>query len=324
MSSGNPIEHGIPTRQPAVALLCVNSADAEKFNKTTGEREDWNYPNRILINNQSPLLFGYMTRLILTEICLQWSSPNVNPYNNTITIMCDKGDDALVVRVSVPVGWYTPTQLATALQTALRNAFQTFLGVDNTWETNVSPTTGQFSILTGTGNFSFYVVPGRATNVGLSPVQDDLCNMLGLTPSDAGEPYTSITGGYASYQYTPYIDIVSSLLTKNQNVRDSDTSKQAQGNFLARVYLANEDISPTDYVNGTNIPGCRPFLFKREFKTPKVINWNTSENVDSIDISIVDYLGNPLYMPPKINNVGVSYTVGNTADLFFTIQAQEQ
>jgi len=327
MSSGAPKEQAIPIRQPGVALLCVNSADAERFDNSTGLRVDSNFPNRIIINNQSPLLFGYMTRLSLTEICLQWSSPNVNETNNSITIFCDnKTGDYLTTRVFVGEGWYTPTQLATALQTALRTTFEDFLGDENLWECSVNSTTGQFTIDTGGGDFLFYVIPGNARNVGLSYKQDDLCNMLGLTPTnfESQDTYESITGGYASYQYTPYVDIVSNLLTKNQNVRDCDTSKKAQGNFLARVYLANEDIVPTDYANGTNIIGCRPFVFKREFKTPKIITWNTTENIDNIDLQVLDYKGNPLYIPPQERNAGVSYQVGNTADLFFNIFATEQ
>jgi hypothetical protein len=73
-----------------------------------------------------------------------------------------------------------------------------------------------------------------------------------------------------------------------------------------------------------NIVGVRPFFLHKEFNTPKVISWNTTENVDIIDLQVLDRLGFPIY----VEQFNAQYnenvvTIGNTASFQFTIQATE-
>ena len=336
MSSGAPREEGTPVRYPSAALLCVNSADAEVFNKSSGERQDNNFPSRVYINNNRPLMFGYMTRVALTEVNLEWDTPNVNPNNNSITITVANEVTNITVtqRSRIDVGWYKPSELAAELQAQLNADWAEFLNTksgEEPWSVTVDPKTLYITITALTpqaegdwDDFNFYIVPCTAKNVpGFSPLPLDLTNMLGLTPSaDTADFWTTITGGYASYQYTPYVDIVSNLLTKNQNVNDGDTTKQVVSSKLARLYLSNEEL-----VNRTedNIIGCRPFVFRREFQYPKQIQWNTTENIDVIDISVLDFQGNPVYIRPiyETSSGNTVVTIGNTADFMFTVQVTE-
>jgi hypothetical protein len=333
MSSGSPQETGTPIRYPSTALLCVNSSDAELFNKTTGERIDNNYPNRVYINNNRPLMFGYMTRVALTEVNMEWDTPNVNPKNNTITIAVDNQTTGTqqVLRSTLTPGWYKPTELATALEAQLNADWATFLHAgagEEPWSVTVDPKTLYVTIdaLTPSApgdfdDFAFYIVPCGAKNTALPVLPLDLTNMLGLTPSQGSADYwTRITGGYASYQYTPYVDIISNLLTKNQNVADGDTTKQVVSSKLARLYLSNEEL-----INRTedNIIGCRPFVFRREFAMPKQIMWNTTENIDVIDISVLDFQGNPIYIRPIFESNLTTATIGDTADFMFSVQVTE-
>jgi hypothetical protein len=138
-------------------------------------------------------------------------------------------------------------------------------------------------------------------------LQNDLTEMLGLTPSSTGiKAYTSVIGGYASFQYTPYVDLVSQTLTKNQKVSDSDSSDYRQPNKLARIYLANETIQPffasaTYDLSGAlvgaddNVIGTAPFTFRREFKFPKQIQWNKDQYIDYIELQLLDSHGQ--YLP---------------------------
>ena len=334
MSSGSPQESGTPIRYPSTALLCVNSADAELFNKTTGERIDNNYPNRVYINNNRPLMFGYMTRVALTEVNMQWDTPNVNPNNNTITISVfnlTTNDDS-TIRSTLDIGWYKPSELAAELEAQLNADWATFLNAaagQEPWSVTVDPKTLHITINALTpsapgdfNDFSFSIVSCTArNNPGLPAIPLDLTNMLGLTPSTLASDYwTSITGGYASYQYTPFIDIVSNSLTSNQNVTDGDTTKQVVTSKLTRLYLSNQEL-----VNRTedNIIGCRPFVFRREFEYPKQIQWNSTENIDVIDISVLDFQGNPIFISPLFSSTGTLATIGNTADFMFSVQVTE-
>ena len=358
--SGVPVEDATTFRNPSVALLCVNSADAEIFNKTTGARVDDKTPAEIYINYGKPFLFGYMTRLALTEVNINWATPNVNPLNNNLTIQVDNitTDESLILRITIPVGFYTPSELALAVQTQFTDAFGDFLNLGahavDPIEVNWINQSSSFNILVVEPNvwdeFSIRILSssvfrpvGASVPVALPSLDYDLTDMMGLTQVEAGAvSFKAIVGGYASMLYTPYIDIVSSILTKNQNVQDGDTFKLSSTAKLTRLYLSNENIvgryeklvpvynasgviTSADYE--TNIIGCRPFCFKREFQTPKQISWNTTENVDVMDLSVLDYKGNPVYITPKAQidttELPDALQVGNTADFQFTIMASE-
>jgi hypothetical protein len=199
----------------------------------------------------------------------------------------------------------------------------------------------------------------NALGTGFPALDDDLTTMMGLTPvtfpGDTASPdpinvpptwnyYPRVSGGFASMVQTAYFDVVSNFLTSNQNVADGDTdTRNNKGSKLARIYLANEHmenaredviynmavVPPTVAGYNTNIVGCRPFYFRREFKLPKQIMWDNTENVDVIDIRLIDYQGNPLYIIPSAGEAGTpgyspsNAVTGNTQDVFFTVQATE-
>lgn len=357
--SGEPIDKGVTTRNPAVALLCVNSADQEQFNITTGLRINSSTPAKIYINNQQPLLFGYMTRLALTEVSMEWATPNVNDYNNTLTIGYYASATptvlAGIVRITIPVGFYTAPLLGKAVADALNaNATLTAFFGANTFSvifggllcgTNVvvagqtlTTNSSDYVIETSSAVGRFALLPYSKKYPGLAPLRDDLTNMMGITPSETSlTSYLAIQGGYASLQYTPFVDIISNLLTKNQNVRDGTSTKaQKSSSILARVYLANENFTkrevtityaPTTgiFIGSTdNAIGTSSGTLRREFVYPKQIMWNNTENVDVIDIEVLDAKGNPLFYNPSASTLGAdTVQIANTADLFFTLQATE-
>lgn len=360
MSSGAPIEKGVPIRYPSTALLCVNSEDGEIYDKSTQLRLNVGNPSQIYINNQQPALNGYMTRLALTEMLVHWATPNVNARNNTLTVgVYNTGTGAFItaVRISITTEFYTGPSLGVAVATALNanvtltaqfgaNTFGvtfggrpcgTFLALAG--QTVDWLSTADYVISTSTVNpRAFAFLPYDSPITGLPILTDDLTNMMGITPTaTTPQYYTTLQGGYASLQYTPYIDITSSLLTKNQNVRDGTSEKRGAQNLLARVYFANEDFlfraGTVTYAAGTgafagstdNAIGCRAGSFRREFKFPKQIQWNTTENVDVIDIQVLDYRGNPLFYSPSATVLipGNTVQISNTADLMFSIQATE-
>lgn len=321
MSSGSPAENGTPIRYPSVALLCVDSTDQNRYD-VNKYRIDSESPSRIYINKQRPLMFGYMTRLALTEMNIQWDTPNVNNLNNTLTMAIYSAFGTIppvvsfvsYIRVTVPVGFYTPTDLASQLQTEL-NDNQDIIDLGLTFTVTYNEQTGSFTIHQ-TAQYSggrvagyFKIVSGSApySLTGLQPVQYDLLYCMGIdaVTKPGVEPvgfYSILKGGYAPMLYTPYVDVVSNFLTKNQNVQDGATSTTYTSSKLARIYFSNEAIvNPHDDLTAgeavtsiCNIVGTRPCSFRREFKVPKQIQWNSTENVDVIDIQVLDYKGNPI------------------------------
>lgn len=349
MSTGAQHETGTPIRMPSVALLCIDSADATRYN-ALGYADNDSSPASININKQTPLLFGYMTRIALTEINLAWDTPNVNARNNTLTIrVADVSGIAApanikgTYRIAIAEGFRTPKNIASQVQNALN--YLTISGISGNFFVQHFEAAAEFDIVVDTPNLFISILPpnmlydidATATNTGVTNVftglvQDDLTYMMGLTPPAETTNYFSSTilSAYASCQYTPYIDIVSSVLTKNQNVRDNDSNLRNGTAKLARVYLSHPgainqfDIDEDGVIGNCNIVGVRPFTIHREFQTPKVISWNTTENVDIVDLQVVDRLGYPIYIEKRvISKTGDAVVLGNTASFQFTIQATE-
>jgi hypothetical protein len=277
-----------------------------------------------------------MTRVALTEVQFQWNTPNINPRNSTLTLNLY---DVLVaspytasyvgtIRVDLcpdpvqfPGFFFTLAELCEEVQDNLNALYDDAFGRAYEWTVTANEQTCSATIsvaYTGTPGDSipaFKIMPvnvlyqdgvaGIVLPAGISDyerVQDDLTTPLGFQAVESQTYYTSLRSAYSPMQYTPYVDIVSNILTKNQNVKDDDSSKTGTQNLLARLYLSNENIvnRTIDIAVGTDDAiGCRPFVFRREFKFPKQIAWNTTENIDVIDLQVLDYLGNPLYITPN-------------------------
>ena len=349
MSTGAPNESGTPIRMPSVALLCIDSADGTKYNSDQYILNDAT-PAQININKQTPLMFGYMTRIALTEVNLQWATPNVNARNNTLTIrvadlsgtVTNPANIKGTYRIAIPEFFRTPKNLASIVETYL-NAL-TISGSTNNFFVQHLETSGEFDIsISGAlnGRLAISILPpGKQYTITSSypadaftgKVDDDLTYMMGLSPvADLQNYYTdTIRSGFASCQYTPYIDIVSSILTKNQNVRDNDSSLRNGQAKLARIYLSHPgainqfDIDEDGVINTCNIVGVRPFTINKEFQTPKVISWNTTENIDIVDLQVLDHRGYPIYIEEHvITKTGDVVKLGNTASFQFTLQITE-
>lgn len=366
MSTGAPTEQGVSIRFPSTALLCVDSADAEQYD-ANGFRIGLSNPSDLNVNRQRPLLFGYMTRVSLTEVNMQWNIGNVNASNNTLgVVLYNNGVAQESVLVQVDNGFYTLPSLCAALASRL-NLFATGGALTLQWQislgegTNVYPCSAPWDpsnasstrsalpyvrielVGTSSANAAFEIVPynwvSDIPGIALPSRYDDLTNMLGITPTRASgnRYYRRLFGGYASAQYTPYVDIESNILTKNQNVQDGSSQKAASGQKLARLYMSDESMAPREItltydISGVlrgstdNAIGTAPLVFRREFQVPKQIQWNTTENVDVIDLKVIDYRGQTLPLGPYAGNtttVGNLRIINNTSDFQFTVQATE-
>jgi hypothetical protein len=322
---------GTPFRPPAVAVLTIDSRDRVQIDPATGYRIDTTTPYQILINKQQSVMNGFFTRIGLTEVNMQYNSPNVideGPQKNN-TLLFEQGaalGASTVVasrRITVPGKFYTPNELADTIQDLLNAGAGTFGGT--AWGVVYLEDSNSFSLTSDDVNIPFRI---RPENIGFN---DDLCNLMGLSyPSPL---FTKdLIGSYASMQYTPYFDIVSDNLTKKQNVRDNGTSFLTGQNLLARVYLTVEgtnilrERSPAlePQLSETNILGCRPFTLYRQYQTPKQIYWDAQEFINVIDLRLIDYKGRTLYSKPQFTQ-GTSEVqfCGEAAQFQLTLQVTE-
>jgi hypothetical protein len=331
---------GQPVRQPAVSVLTVDTADRRIFD-VDGFRVDSTSPNQIYINKQQTLMNGYITRVALTELNMEWNTPNVIASgackNNTL--LFERSDSATGVvlesrTITVDEGFYTPNELAAALTSACNNVGPgTGLFGTTNWEIVYnSPLQIAGFVIRFTGTFvpAFYWrIHPQNTNSS-----DDLCNLMGLT-TPPKTFYKNLIGSYASMSYTPYFDIVSSQLTKKQNVNDQSTSVITGRNLLARIYLNNEGFvgrqdatTPAEpQANAQcDIVGCRPFSLYKEFQIPKQIYWDTKEFISVIDLTLIDYKGRVLYAKNQGTasaGGGIVAECGDSSEFQLTLQITE-
>jgi hypothetical protein len=282
-------------RQPQSALLLLDSLD-----RYTVSRENTNSynskikinPNNILINHQKILGMGQIKRIGVSEISFPWVTPNVNIRNNNFYVSDVSGN---YYYTTVPEGFYTPAELATAIQNGLNSGTtqklypagtpSTFGGT--TWAISSDVKTNAFSVVNTAVSF----------RIGGPTGTFDLTTMMNITDYTTLVPVgsaTGIKGGIPNMAYTKYIDICSSKLTKFQNLKDSLTQFNYT-DIIYRLYLDNELGMQT---TSTNLFPCRPCLnLYRQIKNPKFMMWNKDEMLNEIDIQLYDDSGELLYIP---------------------------
>lgn len=326
-------DKGTTIQNPSVALLCVDSYDLYQTTSLLGQRKLNTTPYNSIIYKKQALAAGAISRIALTECNFNWAIPTINDKNNKMSVTQVVSDgvgfDQQIIDITLDNGWYNFTDLATAIQ----NFLNANLGIlTGTYAVSVDPVTFFMTI-------EYTVGAGPLETAGALPpyIQDptELSTMLGFTGDDNADLPTnlslttaSITGNFPRLTYTPYIDIVSQRLTKNQHIYDNSTSETSPiRSLLARIYLSREGIDVR--IDEDEVVGARPFTIKEMYNFPKQIAWEPTENIDSIDLLVLDWRGNQLYSQPVVeSSTGAPATdikrfVGNAATFQLTIQLSE-
>ena len=238
--------------------------------------------------------------------------------------------------VTIPIGFYTPTALVTAVQAQL-TALKTAGTFADPFVFSYDPATFQYS-LTMTTNTSGanYAVLGYS-NTQTSPTyltdynnwlgQANFFNLVGWpfafcnvelfeTAFGAGNP---ITGSPSETLYTEFVDITSSKAHEFTNMRDGNSGPTSTVS-LARLYLA-DDVA----INESTWIGQVPIVIHRQFKNPKYIRFNAESVISWLDIQVRDSWGNlvPLNPPVSIPTVPASVISIPYPDFQITILASE-
>lgn len=268
------------------ALLCVDSRDGIKSDKTTGLYINPKNPFDIQLYN-GVQMNGRVKRIKLKEINMTYNVPNVNPTNNVLFVQVE-GDAEVAIEI-LP-GFYTPTELAAAIQTALNEQ----IPFANAWVCEWIPGINHFYIRGGVPRFRILPKIGQGAGSYNGTMRTDtLATMMGFNSTNLSYTYY-LESSFANMLYTTYIDIVSKYMTKNQYISDKSTNARTGNSLLARLYITpDRNYSITD----TNMIGTRPFMLYKEFASPKEINWDENEPIVSINIQLLDDKGNVLYAP---------------------------
>jgi hypothetical protein len=249
------------------------------------------YCNNFTISSPGALIYGYINRIAVSQIQLQYNIPTICFNRNDRLAIFSFSTD--LVEIQIPFGFYTPLELAIAL-TSLFAATPALSALD----LDVS-----YDLLRG---FTFtsqlseeFVFPSPAFLIASGVSQNTINTILktykvfgmNVENSEVNGLNTDIQVSfeYPNFLYTPYIDIYSDVLTNYQTVKDTNTSVEKPKGLVARIYLSG--VSNPVIQTGTTALGSTPFIMTADLNSPKIIQWSPDVAVPSIDFQLRDCYG---------------------------------
>lgn len=250
------------------------------------------YGNNFTLQSQTAYIYGYMYKLIVSQIQVQYNVPTVNLDLNDTIYLIDDSQGGQPYPIQIPFGFYTPDELAAVLQIKIR-ALTPFTTMTVAYENS------GFVFTAAAPYIQDFYFPGDVyMQLDLDLSHDQITNvlktyrLLGITIDNSIPDILQESHIAPNFMYTPYIDIYSDSLTNYQRVKDTDTSiKNAKG-LVARIYLSG--VGNPQITTGTSALGSAPFVMTADLNSPKVIRWTPDVTVTTIDIQVKDQYGNLL------------------------------
>lgn len=250
------------------------------------------YGNSFTIQSPGSLIYGYITKIVVAQVQLQYNVPTVNRgLNDTFYIDVAVGGR---YEINIDHGFYYPDELAAYLQVVIRAEDPThFAGLLVTF----APRDGFRFDNTASGNVISFPEPEvvrQEFNLGAGDVANlyKTLRMLGMTTANDIPAVFQVSHDYPNFLYSPYVDIFSDVLTNYQKVKDTDTSIIRPKGLLARVYLSGVGGPQTS--GAVSALGTAPLVMTADLNFPKVIRWTPDQTVTSIDIQLRDCYGDLL------------------------------
>jgi hypothetical protein len=307
------MEHkGTPIRFPAVAELQVDSRD-----RYTDPIQFANAPTTssdILFPAKQSLLLGYFTRIGVSDLQLEWRTPNINSYNNTV-----QWNSEYVVSLSplstfistytatLPIDFYNRSSLIQAVCKEMSLTEQNGVAAPPLYTPLNPPPREQerdcivqknpFYVSTFGTEFQFLTKSEFNSSMNQSTIVLPSTQKFFNTTQIYGfqtllNQDNLLIDPLSDLCYTRYFDIVSDNLVKYSKVKDSMTrQKQGQTNVIARVYM-------TPYNNKERFPCNEPFNMAVDYSTPKNMRWLPLEYLNDFDLKLYDQYGEVLFWAP--------------------------
>jgi len=252
--------------------------------------------NNFTIQSPAALIYGYVRRIIISQIQLSYNIPTVcRDKNDKLWIGGPTGVSPLE-SVEIPYGFYHADEMAALLENQLS---QTTIGALADIGVEFDPRNGfVFTSRAGSPVPFFFPSPQNYSlfsgNNSDSPEVQVLLKtyrLLGITAMNSAEqtPKIEQVGTYPNFIYTPFIDIYSDVLTNYQPIKDTTTFVSKNKGLVARIYLSGTgNIQETRSVIGM---GTAPFVMTADLNTPKVIEWSPEVAVPTVDFRLLDCYG---------------------------------
>jgi hypothetical protein len=257
-------------------------------------------PYAFTISRSQSSLNGFMTRLAVSEVVFPWCIPNINLKTNKIIIKIGGGVLPNQFDVAVPVGFYTPSQLASSLQAIIRTKDLTLAAFTMTYGADNGLPSFEYNSNNIAVAVAFDPLPYNSTAYPFPNTTKQLFDLLGFNSlNTVVKPVGGGTegGGNTFCQAIRYVDLVCTQLTDQQSLRDT-TTQPISRDMLARIYLNghNGEQSAVVASSSTFCPaGCAPFTIYRDFSLPKQIEWSPEQPVPGVlRFEVFDDAGAPL------------------------------
>jgi hypothetical protein len=290
-------DRAITIRPSATAVFAVDSGDrygninAARGGSPLTTQIALSSPYQFSITRNQSLFNGFFRRIALTEIVFPYYIPNVNL--RTQDLFYDSSVSGANQSISLGQAFYTPSQLAAAVQAALI--------ADGAIGVTVVYLDGKFVVDAGAGN-TIAFEPGSSPPSLPSINNFQLFDMMGFSSVNS-VPARFQTSRVTRARYTEYLDIVCSQLTYNQDLKDSSTDPTFR-DVMARVYLECENDQPigifttlaasSETTAPNSVPGTYPFTIYRQFKNPKQIQWDNTQPLGNVTFEVYDSHGDLL------------------------------
>lgn len=293
------------------ASIVLNSRDA-----TGGRPQNGNLYNNLLFNAENQnIIQGQIQSVEVSEVNFPYDIPNIQAGFNTFSLLSTYAPPGSII--TVPPGFYTGTELATAINDAI-DAFAVGEGIiaDDLPTFTYDDTTNRFTVeapvtpdaCTLNSPYTFPgVAPAAVYPEPTNKLGKDIFSIMGFLRSQANEPVgslgalvvsstgnpidgpASVTGAQAApLAFTQYIDICSPQLCKFQFFRDGSTTNLARrSDVICRLYIANNVATQEE-------EGTRPFIINRQYTNARVMRWTADNAVGTIDVNLYDDVGQPL------------------------------
>jgi hypothetical protein len=266
------------------------------------------YANSFTISSPGALIYGYINKIIVSQIQVQYNVPTVNAGLNDKFYLYSgtKGD---YYEIGIPFGFYTGSILAAVLQ-AVIVVTNSDLGFPPIADMTVQyfPNSG-FKFESVADTFRFPTPEELDGQIGFS--QERIATfyktlrLLGMTPENDVENNEQSSTRFPIFLYTPYIDIYSDVLTNYQDMKDTNTSISKNKGLIARVYLSG--VGNPQNTNGNTDLGTVPFIMTADLNNPKIIQWSPDVAVPSIDFQVYDQYNQLLPMGPLVTSADTKY-----------------
>ena len=278
------------------------------------------YSNSFNIQSPGALIYGYIKKIIVSQVAVQYNTPTITTRNGILAIQ--KAGQSQISFINIPYGFYYGSELAALVQVELGNdGIMAALGIEVTY----SSVSG-FTFTATTGGPTGFFFPGIASlqirltieeKSSLLPVLLKTYLVFGMSILNTNPERQHASTLDPVFLYTPYLDICSDALTNYQTIKDTTSSAAKVSSLIARVYLAGSGQVQT--TTATDSLGCRPFQLVADLNNPKVIKWSPDVAVPSLDFKVYDQYSDLIVSSQEVLDPVTDTYVGEGSNTEFQI-----